>query len=223
MSDATSVPLPCAPAGVVLAGGQARRMGGVDKPMLEIAGKPMLERVVQRLTPQVETIVINANGDPGRFAPFGLPVVADTIEDHPGPLAGLLAGMRWAAIEAPEARFLVSVAADSPFFPHDLVAHLAEGCGRDEGTIALAASPAGTHPVFGLWPIAVADDLEEFLKSGESGKILTFADRHLRLNVPFDDIVLPDGSAVDPFFNVNTPEDAERAAAIAEILDGSGD
>lgn len=221
MSDATTRD-PSAPAGVILAGGRASRMGGLDKPMLEIAGKPMLERVVERLVPQVGQLVINANGDPGRFAAFGLPVVADTIEDHPGPLAGLLAGLRWAAIEAPESRFIVSVAADTPFFPHDLVARLSEGCGRDENTIALAASPAGTHPVFGLWPVAVADDLEEFLQSGETGKILTFADRHLRLNVPFEDIVLPDGTAVDPFFNVNTPEDAERAAGIAAILDGGG-
>jgi molybdopterin-guanine dinucleotide biosynthesis protein A len=216
----TSVTSSSRPAGVILAGGQARRMGGVDKPMVALAGKPMLVRVIERLAPQVGDLVINANGDPGRFAPFGLPVVADTIEDHPGPLAGLLAGMRWAAIEAPEARFLVSVATDTPFFPHDLVARLSEGCGRDEKTVALAASPAGTHPVFGLWPIAIADDLETFLESGESGKILTFADRHLRINVPFDDIVLPDGTEVDPFFNVNTPEEAERAGAIAAILDG---
>jgi len=209
------------PAGVILAGGQARRMGGVDKPMVALAGKAMLARVVERLAPQVGDLVINANGDPGRFAPFGLPVVADTIEDHPGPLAGLLAGMRWVAIDAPEARFLVSVATDTPFFPLDLVARLSEGCGRDEKTVALAASPAGTHPVFGLWPIAIADDLEKFLQSGESGKILTFADRYLRINVPFDDIVLPDGTEVDPFFNVNTPEEAERAGAIAAILDGS--
>jgi molybdopterin-guanine dinucleotide biosynthesis protein A len=216
----TSVASSRRPAGVILAGGQARRMGGVDKPMVALAGKPMLVRVIERLAPQVGDLVINANGDPGRFAAFGLPVVADTIEDHPGPLAGLLAGMRWAAIEAPEARFIASVATDSPFFPHDLVARLSEGCGRDEKTVALAASPAGTHPVFGLWPIALADDLETFLQSGESGKILTFADRHLRINVPFDDIVLPDGTEVDPFFNVNTPEEAERAGAIAAILDG---
>ncbi len=216
----TSVASSRLPAGVILAGGQARRMGGIDKPMVALAGKPMLERVVERLAPQVGELVINANGDPGRFAPFSLPVVADTIADQPGPLAGLLAGMRWAAIEAPEARFLVSVAADTPFFPHDLVARLSEGCGRDENTISLAASPAGTHPVFGLWPVAIADDLETFLQSGESGKILTFADRHLRINVPFDDIVLPDGTSVDPFFNVNTPEEAERAGVIAAILDG---
>jgi molybdopterin-guanine dinucleotide biosynthesis protein A len=206
-------------AGIVLAGGLGRRMGAVDKPLLELAGTPMLARVIERLAPQVERIIINANGDPARFVRYGLPVVPDTIEGFAGPLAGILAGMRWSRQNFPEARFVVSVAADSPFFPIDLVLRLAEGCGRDERTIALAASSAGTHPVFGLWPVALADDLETFLRSGEGGKILKFADRHLRLNVPFEDIELPDGTAVDPFFNVNTPEDAKRAGEIAAALD----
>ena len=206
-------------AGIVLAGGLGRRMGGGDKPLLELGGKPMLARVIARLSPQVERVVINANGDPARFARYGLPVVPDTIQGFAGPLAGILAGMRWSQQNLPEARFVVSVAADTPFFPKDLVARLAEGCGRDERTIALAASTAGTHPVFGLWPVALADDLDAFLRSGEGGKILKFADRHLRLNVPFDDLVLPDGTAVDPFFNVNTPEDARRAEEIAAALD----
>jgi molybdenum cofactor guanylyltransferase len=206
-------------AGIVLAGGLGRRMGGGDKPLLELRGTPMLARVIERLAPQVERIVINANGDPARFARYGLPVVPDTIDGFAGPLAGILAGMRWSRQNFPEGRFVVSVAADTPFFPNDLVLRLAEGCGRDERTIALAASPAGTHPVFGLWPVALADDLEAFLRSGEGGKILKFADRYLRLNVPFDDIVLPDGTAVDPFFNVNTPEDATRAEEIAAVLD----
>jgi molybdopterin-guanine dinucleotide biosynthesis protein A len=217
MSQASATRQPHA--GIVLAGGLGRRMGGGDKPLLELGGTPMLARVIERLSPQVERIVINANGDPERFARFGLPVVADTIEGFAGPLAGILAGMRWSQQNLPEARFLVSVAADTPFFPKDLVPRLAEGCGRDEQTIALAASGAGTHPVFGLWPVALADDLEAFLRSGEGGKILKFADRHLRLNVPFDDVVLPDGSAIDPFFNVNTPEDAKRAGEIAAALD----
>jgi molybdenum cofactor guanylyltransferase len=206
-------------AGIILAGGLGRRMGGGDKPLLELGGTPMLARVIDRLAPQVERIVINANGDPARFARYDVPVVPDTIEGFAGPLAGILAGMRWSQQNFPEGRFVVSVAADTPFFPNDLVLRLAEGCGRDERTIALAASPAGTHPVFGLWPVALAGDLDAFLRSGEGGKILKFADRHLRLNVPFDEIVLPDGTAVDPFFNVNTPEDAKRAEAIAAALD----
>lgn len=208
-------------AAVILAGGQGKRMGGGDKPLVALAGKPMLDRVIERLAPQVERIVVNANGDPARFSGYALPVVADTVEGFAGPLAGILAGMRWSRENLPEARFIVSVASDTPFFPADLVVRLAEGCGRDEETIALAASTAGTHPVFGLWPVALADDLEAFLKSDNGGKILTYADRHLRLNVPFDDLRLPGGEAVDPFFNVNTPEDAARAEEIAAALDAA--
>jgi molybdopterin-guanine dinucleotide biosynthesis protein A len=205
--------------GVILAGGLGRRMGGGDKPLLTIGGVPMLTRVIARLRPQVDQLVLNANGDPARFARYDLPVVPDKVQGFAGPLAGIHAGMRWAATNLPGAQFVVSAAADTPFFPTDLVARLSEGCGRDERTIALAASPVGTHPVFGLWPVRLADDLEDFLASGESGKILTFADRYLRLNVPFDDIALPNGKTVDPFFNVNTPEDAAHAERVAEALE----
>jgi molybdopterin-guanine dinucleotide biosynthesis protein A len=205
-------------AGVILAGGLGTRMGGGDKPLIALAGRSMLQRVAERLRPQVDRAVLNANGDPARFAATGLPIVADASQTFAGPLAGILAGMRWTAANLPDARFVVSVAADTPFFPEDLVARLSEGCGRDENTIALAASSAGTHPVFGSWPVALADDLEAFLASGAGGKILAFADRHVRLNVPFDDLTLPDGTRIDPFFNVNTPEDAARAEAIAAAL-----
>jgi molybdopterin-guanine dinucleotide biosynthesis protein A len=191
-----------------------------DKPLIEIGGKTMLARVIERLGPQVERIVLSTNGDPTRYAEFGLPVVLDPIEGHLGPLAGLLAGMRWSEANLPEARFIVSVAGDTPFFPLDLVARLAEGCGRDENTVALAASPAGTHPIFGLWPVKLADGLERFLRSDENPKMLTFADRFMRLNVPFDDIALPGGRTLDPFFNVNTPEDAARAEEFAAALEG---
>jgi molybdopterin-guanine dinucleotide biosynthesis protein A len=208
-------------AGIILAGGLATRMGGGDKPLIEVAGRPMLDHVVEHLRGQVARLAINANGDPARFAGYGLPVVADPVEGNAGPLAGILAGMRWAAREVPDARFLASVAGDTPFFPRDLVARLGEGCGRDEGTVALAASAAGVHPVFGLWPVALADDLEAFLEAGESRKILAFADRYLRLNVPFDSLVV-DGEEIDPFFNVNTPEDAKAADAIARGLARSG-
>lgn len=205
--------------GLILAGGLGRRMGGGDKPLLAVGGRPMLDRVVERLTPQVDKVMLNANGDPGRFASYGLPVVPDSIEGFAGPLAGLHAGMRWAQQNLPEARFIISVAADTPFFPTTLVTRLA-ACGAEaEDTIALAASPAGTHPVFGRWPVALADALEAFLNSGEGGKILAFADRYLRLNVPFEDVALPDGKTVDPFFNVNTPDDAKRAEEIATALE----
>jgi molybdopterin-guanine dinucleotide biosynthesis protein A len=204
--------------GVILAGGLGRRMGRGDKPLLSIGGRSMLDRVIERLRPQVGRIVLNANGDPARFEMHGLPVVADTIGNFAGPLAGLHAGMRWAERNAPEARFIVSVAADTPFFPLDLVERLSACCPNDEDIIVLAASCVGAHPVFGLWPIALVGDLEEFLHAGETGKILAFADRHDRVNVPFDDIVLPSREKVDPFFNVNTPADARRAEEIAAAL-----
>lgn len=205
--------------GLILAGGLGSRMGGEDKPLVTLAGKSMLSRVIERLRPQVGDIVLNANGDPARFADFGLPVVPDAIEGFAGPLAGLHAGMRWAQQNRPEARFIVSAASDTPFFPSTLAARLS-ACGADaEDTIALAASPAGTHPVFGRWPIALADDLEAFLTTEENHKILAFVDNYIRLNVPFDDIELPDGETVDPFFNVNTPEDVVKAEEIAAALE----
>ena len=205
--------------GIILAGGSGTRMGVADKALVNIRGRTMLERVIERLKPQVEQLVLSANGDPARFAAFGVPVVPDSALGL-GPLAGLLAGMRWSEANLPEARFVASVAADMPFIPVDLVERLSEGCGRDENTVALAASSAGTHPVCGLWPVKVADVLERLLKSGENPKVLSFADRFMRLNVPFDDIELPKGERVDPFFNVNTPEDARRAEEIAAALDG---
>jgi molybdenum cofactor guanylyltransferase len=208
------------PAAIILAGGLGRRMGGGDKSLLEIAGRPMLARVIERLSPQVQQVAINANGDPARFASFALPVVADTIPGFAGPLAGILAGMRWVETAAPEAAYVVSAAADTPFFPADFVAKLTEACGGDEFSIALASSAAGVHPVFGLWPVALARDLEAFLARGETGKILAFVDRHRRLDIQFEDIDLPSGERVDPFFNVNTPEDGRIAEGIAAALDG---
>jgi molybdopterin-guanine dinucleotide biosynthesis protein A len=187
-------------AAIILAGGHSKRMGGADKALYSVAGKSLLARVIERIDPQIELLVLSANGDPARFSKFGIPVVPDTV-DGIGPLAGLHAGMRWSEKNLPEARFVASVAADMPFIPADLVARLAEGCGRDENTVALA------------------DGLERLLKAGDTTTILAFADRFMRLNVPFDDIALPNGETVDPFFNVNTPADAERAEEIAAILD----
>lgn len=193
-------------------------MGVADKALLKIAGRTMLERVLERFRPQVERLVLSANGDLDRLAMFGAPVVPDLITGV-GPLGGLLAGMRWSEASFPDARFVATVAVDMPFIPLDLVERLAEGCGRDENTVALAASSAGTHPVCGLWPLKLADGLERILKSGENPKVLTFADRFMRLNVPFDDIELPGGERIDPFFNVNTPADVRRAETIAAALD----
>ena len=204
--------------GVILAGGLARRMGGGDKTLKPVAGRPMLAMVVDRIAPQVAALAINANGDPARFAQFALPVIADTITGYAGPLAGILAGMRWAQAEHPQCRYLASVAGDTPFFPDGMVARLAAGCGTTDDTIALAASAEGVHPVFGLWPLALADNLETFLTKGEDRKILAFTDRYVRLNVPFDHIDLAGGETLDPFFNINAPEDIMRAEAVVQAL-----
>ncbi len=205
-------------AGIILAGGQARRMGGGDKALKPIAGRPMLDRVIDRLKPQVAALALNANGDPTRFSAYELPVVADSIADFAGPLAGVLAGMDWAGAHVPTARSVVTVAGDTPFFPEDLVERLMDAAGDSEETIALASSGGKTHPVFGLWPVALTDDLRAFLTAGETRKVLAWVDRHQRANVAF-----PEARAgalrFDPFFNINRPEDIEDAAKIAVALE----
>lgn len=200
--------------GLVLAGGLSRRMfsghaGTGDKGLLQIAEKPMIAHVVDRLKPQVGVLAINANGDPARFADFGLPIVADTIEGFAGPLAGVLAGLRWAAVNTPAARWIVSVSSDAPFLPSDLVSRLIDAV-RDRGNaIAIAQSDDGLHPVIGLWPLALADDLEASLKAGLR-KVLHWTDRHGTVPVPFAPIRVG-GEFIDPFFNANTPQELEEA------------
>jgi len=210
-----------APIGVVLAGGMGRRLGGPDKPCVELAGRSMFDRVVDRLSPQVDQVVVSANTNPDRFRARAVPVIADTVPGHVGPLAGILAGLRWAAAHRPDALFVVSVAVDTPFFPRNLVLAMSESRGSDERAIALASSAAGVHPVFGLWPVALADDLEAFLRSGANPKVMAFVDRHVRVDAPFDNMTLADGTSVDPFFNVNTPQDLASARRIAAALDAA--
>ena len=205
--------------GVLLAGGLSRRMGGGDKCLRQIGNKTMLEHAIARLKPQVGAIVLNANGDPGRFADTGLPVVADPIEGFVGPLAGVLAGMRWAAANS-NARWIVTAATDTPLFPDDLVVRLVDGAGHDPDMIALAASGGHAHPVFGLWPVALADDLEHWLRTSETKKVLAWVDRHKRTDIAFRGPVV-DQIELDPFFNANTPEDLETAAAVLEELEGA--
>ena len=189
------------PLGVILAGGQARRMGGGDKGRLMLGGRSLLERVIGRLGPQVGALALNANGDPARFADLGLPVLPDSLPDHPGPLAGVLAGMDWAAAQGAEA--IVTAAADTPFFPRDLVARLQ---GAAANGLALAADVEGfRHPTFGLWPVALREDLRAALGGGLR-KIVQWADTHGAGRAVFDD--------PDAFFNVNTPGDLARAEAM---------
>ncbi|MGA7117450.1 MAG: molybdenum cofactor guanylyltransferase MobA [Hyphomicrobium sp.] len=203
------------PTGLLLAGGQSRRMsdafaaGRGDKGLLDLSGKPMLGHVIERLTPQAGRLVINANGDPARFASFDLPVVPDTIEGYAGPLAGILAGLRWSIVNAPDATHVVSVSTDAPFLPADLVTKLQQGLANASGSIALAQSGGELHPVIGLWPVALADDLEQALHAG-TRKVLAWTDRHGTVPVEFPFTHLK-GRSVDPFFNANTPEELTEA------------
>jgi molybdenum cofactor guanylyltransferase/molybdopterin-guanine dinucleotide biosynthesis protein MobB len=206
--------------GCILAGGQSSRMGGGDKGLKTLAGRPMLARVVERLGAQTTALVLNANGDPARFSDFGLPVVPDSIEGFAGPLAGVLAGLDWAAENHPDAAFVATAAADTPFFPDVLVEALLDEAGSPE-TVVLAASDEGRHPVFGLWPVALRADLRAFLEKGETRKVLAWVDRHRNATVKFPPLRVGDG-LVDPFFNVNTPAELAEAERIAAELDGGG-
>jgi len=209
-------------AGVVLAGGQSRRMasafasGGGDKGLLDLAGKPMLAHVLDRLAPQVGGLVINANGDPGRFSRFGLDVVPDSIGGFVGPLAGVLAGMRWAAGKGGRFKFIVTVSSDAPLLPRDLVARLVAARAAHNGGIALASSAGELHPVIGLWPVELADDLETSLTQGVR-KVLHWTDRHGTYGVDFD-LVEVAGRRVDPFFNANTPEELDEVRALLPLV-----
>jgi molybdopterin-guanine dinucleotide biosynthesis protein A len=196
--------------GLVLAGGLARRMGGGDKPRTSIGGVTILSRVLERLKPQCSRMVLNANGDPARFADTGLSVIADDVPDFAGPLAGILAGLDWAAKNAPDVVTVVSVPGDCPFLPRDLVARLNEARAASGKPLACARSGEWRHPVVGLWPVALRADLRHALTQEDLRKIELWTARH--------GVALADWPAepVDPFFNVNTPEDvaaAERLAA----------
>jgi molybdopterin-guanine dinucleotide biosynthesis protein A len=198
--------------GVILAGGLSRRMGGGDKGLLDLGGVTMLGRVIDRLQPQVGRLVINANGDAARFAAFGLPVVADATADYAGPLAGVLAGMRWSLARVPAARHIATVSSDAPFLPLDLVAGLSSAIADRADAIALARSGGDVHPVIGLWPVALADDLQAWLAAG-TRKVLAWVDRHASAQVDFPQVEIG-GRQVDPFFNANTPEELAAARAL---------
>ncbi|WP_456391063.1 molybdenum cofactor guanylyltransferase MobA [Profundibacter sp.] len=203
-----------APLGVILAGGLATRMGGGDKGLLLLDGQTLLARVIERLQPQVADLAINANGDAARFSGFDLPVIADSIDGFAGPLAGVLAGLDWAAAQG--ADHIVTAAADTPFFPADLVPRLLLAAEDAGVTLALAASPHPTRgmlrqPTFGLWPVALRDDLRAALAGGVR-KVVLWTDKHGAALAPF----AADG--FDPFFNVNTPADMQ----VAETLISGG-
>jgi molybdenum cofactor guanylyltransferase len=195
--------------GLVLAGGLARRMGGGDKARIKIGGASILRRVLACLTPQCGRIIINANGDPARFADTGLPVIADSLPDFAGPLAGILASLDWAAQNVPAAEWLVSVPGDCPFLPNDLVTRLYEARVTSNVPLACARSGEWRHPVVGLWSVKLREDLRHALMSEGLHKIELWTARH--------GIAIAEWPAApfDPFFNVNTPKDAAQAEAIA--------
>lgn len=198
--------------GLLLAGGLARRMGGGDKPLRLIAGRSILAHVVGRLRPQCEALVLNANGDPARFGDYGLPVVADSVPDFAGPLAGILAGLDWMATRRPDLAWMVSVAADTPFIPRDLVSRLHEAREGAGLPLACAASGGWTHPVIGLWPVSLREDLRQALTVENERKIDRWTARHgvTEANWPTE--------PVDPFFNANRPDDLAEAERLHGLL-----
>lgn len=196
------------PYGVILAGGQATRMGGGDKGLRNLGGQTLLARVEARLAPQVAGLALNANGDPARFAGLGMPVIADSVAGFAGPLAGVLAGLDWAAERG--AQTIVTAAADTPFFPCDLVPQLLLASEGMEHPLVLATTPdpkrgRARHPTFGLWPVALRDDLRAALEGGLR-KVVLWTEKHGGREALFPD--------EDAFFNVNTPDDLARAESM---------
>jgi molybdenum cofactor guanylyltransferase len=191
--------------GAILAGGLARRLGGGVKTLREVGGQPVLARLIARLRPRVTRLIINANDDPARFAEHGLPVVPDTLPDHPGPLAGLLAALDWTAASEPSIEWVVTVPGDAPFLPRDLVARMHEAVRRDGARLACASSLGRTHPVVGLWPVSIRDELRRVLTERGIRRIDRFTEPYARAVVEWD------ATPADPFFNVNTLEDLAEA------------
>lgn len=196
--------------GVLLAGGQSRRMGGGDKCLRPLSGRPILAHVIERIRPQVDQLILNANGDSQRFSDFDLPVVPDVIEGFAGPLAGVLSGLEWARRHQPQAAFAISVPTDGPFLPMDLVDRMLLAIEDENADLACAASSGRSHPVVGLWPLRLAEDLRHAVTVNSIRKVdeWTAGYRLATVNWPTGD--------VDPFFNTNRPDDlatAERLLA----------
>ena len=200
--------------GVILAGGQGRRLGGGDKSQRLLAGRPLLDYVVDRIRPQLapRRLVLNANGDANRFGAVGLPVIADTMPGQPGPLAGILAAMMAARACSPPCHWVFSVPTDTPFLPRDLLQRLLRELTTGKAGIVLAASAGGLCQVCGLWPLQLAGDLAQSLAGGQNG-VLAWASRNRMSTVVFPPEVIG-GQPCDPFFNINSPEDL----AVAERL-----
>jgi molybdopterin-guanine dinucleotide biosynthesis protein A len=198
--------------GLVLAGGLSRRMGGGDKALRLLGGRPLIAHVIERLSAQAAPLAINANGDRARFSAFGLPVIPDAEQDFSGPLAGVLAGLRWAADDVPSAQYLVTAACDTPFFPYDLAERFLQAlAGCDQSLVAVAQSAGRAHPVFGLWRLTIADELARYLASGQR-KVTAFLEAQPHIYVSFDEAGKV-CQGLDPFFNANTAEELAEAEA----------
>ncbi|MGA8436117.1 MAG: molybdenum cofactor guanylyltransferase MobA [Methyloceanibacter sp.] len=204
--------LPESVVGVLLAGGKSSRMGGGDKCLLPLAGKPMLTRIIDRLSPQVSDLVLNANGDVSRFAAFGLPIVEDRLGGQIGPLAGVHAGIEWAVANRPGSRFVITGATDTPFFPTDLVARFLASLEGGEPKLLVARSEEGVHPVFGLWPVSLAPAIETSLTGGMR-KVQAWVREHQAEEIFFPSREMG-GRKIDPFFNLNRPEELAEAEAL---------
>ena len=201
---------------LLLAGGRGTRMGGGDKCLRLLAGRPLLAHVLERMAPQAGRVLLNANGDAARFAGFGLAVLADTLPDHPGPLAGVLAGMEFLAAHAPGVDAFVTVPTDTPFLPRDLVARLlaARAAGAE---VAWAASGGRAHPVAAIWPVRLAARLRADMTQHGERRLHAWAARFAFAEVMFPAVMSPAGP-VDPFFNANDPQDLARAEALLSML-----
>ena len=198
---------------VLLAGGLARRMGGGDKPMRRIGGRTILARVIARLKPQCGELILNANGNPARFADFELPVIADNVENFPGPLAGILAALDWIAAHRPDVPFVLSAAADCPFLPRDLVARLERARAEQNAELAVASSGGQSHPVIGLWSVALRGELCHALVEEDVRKIDRWTARYKLATVSWST------EPLDPFFNANTMDDIAEADRLAALDD----
>jgi molybdenum cofactor guanylyltransferase len=196
--------------GLLLAGGLSRRMGGGDKALRPLGGRTLIEHVIDRVRPQVAGLVLNANGNPDRFASFGLPVVADSVPDFAGPLAGILAGLDWAAVNRPDCPDIVSVPTDAPFLPRDLVARLLQEREEAGADLACAASDGRPHPVVGLWPVRLREALREAVVANGIRKVDVWTSRHRLKIVEFPE----ERPGLDPFFNANRPDDLDRAGEL---------
>jgi molybdopterin-guanine dinucleotide biosynthesis protein A len=194
--------------GLLLAGGLARRMGGGDKCLRLLAGRPLLAHIVERVAPQCRHLVLNANGDPARFAEFQLAVAPDSVSGFAGPLAGVLAGMDWAAVHAPACPLVLSVPTDAPFLPRDLAWRLHAARSTKGADLALATSDGQHHPVVGLWPVALREDLRRALVEEDIRKVDVWTARYRLAVVDFA------VARIDPFFNANRPEDLAQAEAL---------